>query len=100
MAVGQGSFQTANNSLIMSSVLKNKLGIAGSINSLSRNLGQIVGIVLSTTLLYSFMSEKLKYRVSDYVVGRDDVFIYGMKNVYIVLAVICCVGMALTAFRL
>jgi EmrB/QacA subfamily drug resistance transporter len=99
-AVGQGLFQPANNSLIMSAVPENKLGIAGSVNSLVRNLGQIVGVTLATTLLYNFMSRKLQRRVSDYVIGRDDIFIYGMKHVYIVLVVICCIGALLTIFRL
>jgi EmrB/QacA subfamily drug resistance transporter len=100
MAVGQSLFQPANNSLIMSTCPKDKLGIAGSINSLVRNLGQIVGITLSTTLLYYFMSHKLHHQVSDYVVGRNDVFVYGMKNVYLILVIVCCMGTLLTAFRL
>lgn len=100
MAVGQSLFQPANNSLIMSTCPKNKLGIVGSVSSLVRNLGQIVGITLSTTLLYRFMSWKLNSHVSDYVNGRDDVFVYGMKNVYLILVTICCLGAALTAFRL
>ena len=52
IAVGQSLFQPANNSLIMSACPRDKLGIVGSINSLVRNLGQITGITLSTTLLY------------------------------------------------
>ncbi len=100
MAIGQSLFQPANNSLIMSACPKNKLGIAGSVNSLVRNLGQSVGLILSTTFLYYFMGWALGRHVSDYVVGRDDVFIFGMKYVYIMLMIICCVGAALTAYRL
>lgn len=100
MAVGQSFFQPANNSLIMSACPKSKLGIGGSVNSLVRNLGQYVGIVLSTTLLYCFMGSKLGYAVSDYVQGRDDVFVYGMKNDYLILMALCIIGAALTAYRL
>ncbi len=100
MAVGQSFFQPANNSLIMSACPKERLGIAGSVNSLMRNLGQIVGITLSTTFLYSFMSQKLHYRVADYVPGRDDVFIYGMKNDYLILTVLCLAGACVTTARL
>lgn len=99
MALGQGVFQPANNTLIMSAVPINKLGIAGSVNSLIRNLGQIAGITLSTTLLYSFMSLKLGRHVADYVKGRDDVFIYGMNHVYVVLSGICLIGAILTVIR-
>lgn len=100
MAVGQAFFQPANNSLIMSTCSRDKLGIVGSVNSLVRNLGQIVGITLSTTLLYSFMSRKLNIHVSDYIKGRDDVFVYGMNSVYLILVVVCLLGAMLTAIRL
>lgn len=100
LAFGQGLFQPANNSLIMSAPLKNKLGVAGSVNSFVRNFGQIVGVTFSTTLLYGFMSLKLKRHVSDYMKGRDDIFVYGMKNVYLILAIVCCVGVALAAIRM
>ena len=99
MAIGQSFFQPANNSLIMSACPKDKLGIGGSVNSLVRNLGQNIGIILSTTILYSFMGSKLGHMVSDYVKGRDDVFIYGMKNVYLILMALCVLGVLLTAFR-
>lgn len=100
MAVGQSFFQPANNSLIMSACPRSKLGIGGSVNSLVRNLGQYVGIILATTLLYTFMSSKLGYAVFDYVQGRDDVFVYGMKNDYLILMALCIMGAALTAYRL
>jgi len=100
MAIGNGLFQSPNNSLIMSTVPRNKLGIAGSVNALVRNLGMVCGIALSTTLLYSGMSKKIGYKVTDYVVGRNDAFIYGMRTVYITAAVICMIGAILTALRL
>lgn len=100
MSVGMGLFQSPNNSLIMSTVAKEKLGIAGSINALIRNLGMVCGIALATTLLYSRMSSKIGHRVTDYVPGRNDAFIYGMKTVYITAAIICIVGTILTLIRL
>lgn len=100
ITIGQSLFQTANNSLIMATCPKEKLGISGSVNSLVRNLGIIIGITLSTTFLYHFMSKKLNYRVSDYVKGRDDVFVYGMQHVYFILAAICCLGAVFTASRI
>lgn len=100
IAVGNALFQPSNNSLIMSSVPKDKLGIAGSVNSLVRNLGQIFGVILSTSFLYVCMSYKIGYHVIDYVIGRDDIFIYGMKWVYIILVIICSIGALLTIYRL
>ena len=100
MSIGNGLFQSPNNSLIMSTVPKDKLGIAGSVNGLVRNLGMVCGIALSTTLLYNRMSYKIGHRVTDYVVGRNDAFIYGMKIVYIAAAAICMIGAILTFLRL
>jgi MFS family permease len=99
MAFGQSLFQPSNNSLIMSNCPREQLGIAGSVNSLVRNLGQIVGITLSTTLLYTFMSTKLHYHVLGYVFGKDYAFVYGMKNDYIILSIICFIGILLTIAR-
>ncbi len=100
MALGNGLFQAPNNSLVMSTVPRDKLGIAGSVNALTRNLGMICGIALSTIILYNRMSYKIGYHVTDFVVGRNDVFIYGMRIVYITAAVICLVGVVLTSSRL
>ncbi|MGH4121206.1 MFS transporter [Clostridium sp.] len=100
MSIGNGLFQSPNNSLIMSTVPRDKLGVAGSINGLVRNLGMVCGIALSTTLLYNRMSYKIGHHVTDYVVGRSDAFVYGMKTVYITAAAICMIGAILTFLRL
>ncbi|HEY5523778.1 MAG TPA: MFS transporter, partial [Clostridium sp.] len=100
MTLGNGMFQSPNNSLVMSTVPKNKLGIAGSINALVRNLGIVVGVSFSTTLLYNSMSSKIGYHVTGYIAGQDDVFISGMRNVFIAAAIICAIGAMLTAYRL
>lgn len=100
MSIGNGLFQSPNNSLVMSTVSRDKLGIAGSINALVRNLGMICGIALATVILYSRMSRLLGYHVSNFVPGRNDAFIYGMSAAYKTAAVICLIGAVLTAFRL
>lgn len=100
MTIGNGMFQSPNNSLVMSTVPKNKLGIAGSVNALVRNFGMVLGTALATLILYARMSSKIGYRVVDYVKGREDVFIYGMRYVYISAAGICALGAIITAFRL
>ncbi|MBC3796495.1 MFS transporter [Acetobacterium tundrae] len=99
MAIGNGLFQAPNNALVMSSVPEDKIGIAGSINSLVRNIGVVFGVTMSTNLLYLQMSNKIGYPVSDFVKGRPDVFIFGMKSVYLSVAFICAVGAIITAIR-
>lgn len=99
VSLGSGIFQSPNNSLIMSTVDKTKLGIAGSVNGLVRNLGTTTGIALSTSILYSRMSSKIGYKVSGYVEGRADIFIYAMRFVFAVIGCICLIGAILTLLR-
>ncbi|UUV13156.1 MFS transporter [Clostridioides difficile] len=100
ISIGQAIFQPANNALIMSNCSRSKLGVVGSINSLVRNLGQVIGITISTTLLYNFMSIKAGYRVNDYVINNDKIFVFGMRNVYIIVTLVCLIGAILIGFYL
>ena len=100
MAFGAGLFQSPNNSLVMSTVEKDKLGIAGSVNALVRNLGMSVGTAMSTAVLYSRMSSLAGHEVTSYIVGRDDIFINSAKYVYITAGVLCIAGAVITFLRL
>lgn len=99
VGLGNALFQAPNNTLVMSNVEKKDLGVAGSLNSLARNLGMVVGISLSTTILYAAMSYHYGQRVTTYIAGRPDVFIYGMHAVYITSFVICFIATILTGIR-
>jgi MFS family permease len=48
--LGAGLFQSPNNSSVMSSVPPQKLGVAGGISALVRNLGMVLGIAFSVSL--------------------------------------------------
>lgn len=100
LGFGNGLFQSPNNSIVMSLVPKDKLGIAGSINALVRNMGMVFGIAFSVTLLYDRMSAKIGYKVLSFVPERPDVFIYSMRFVYTSAAIFCVVGIILTLFRM
>lgn len=100
IGIGSGLFQSPNNSIIMSCAPKNKLGIAGSINALIRNMGMVSGIAFSVALLYNRMSTKIGYKVTNFVEGQSSAFLYGMKVVYIAAAFICVIGVIMTAMRM
>jgi hypothetical protein len=51
------------------------------------------------SLLYNRMSHKIGYRVINYVNGRADVFMYGMRYVYFYAGVICAIGSIITGIR-
>lgn len=100
LGLGSGLFQSPNNSLVMSTVPKYQLGIAGSVNALIRNLGMVVGISVATTTLFSVMSAKAGYRVTGLIANRPDIFIEGMHVVFIGSASICLICAVLTGWRL
>ncbi len=99
-SLGNSLFQTPNTSLVMSTVPSNKLGVAGSLNALVRNLGMTIGILLSTSILYNQMSAELGYDVLGYVEGEEVAFMYGMHWAYLVAGSICVLGAVLTGIRL
>lgn len=99
MGLGNALFQAPNNTIVMGSVDKKDLGVAGSLNSLARNFGMVVGISLATTVLYSAMSHRFGQKVTTYIKERPDVFIYGMRITYFVAFAICLLATILTAIR-
>jgi EmrB/QacA subfamily drug resistance transporter len=50
LGLGNGIFQSPNNNSVMSSVPRNKVGVAGGINALVRNLGMVLGIAIAVTV--------------------------------------------------
>ncbi|WP_195267269.1 MFS transporter [Eubacterium sp. 1001713B170207_170306_E7] len=99
VAVGSALFQSPNNSLVMGSVSRDELGLVGSLAGLVRNMGMSVGITAGTSLLYSRMSDMAGYRVTNYIPGQPDIFLYGLHSVYIMLALVVFVGALLTIVR-
>ncbi|MNN24960.1 hypothetical protein D3C81_1384130 [compost metagenome] len=84
----------------MSKVPRTQLGSAGSVNSLVRNVGMVVGITIATSILFNVMSSKAGHRVTGLVPGRPDIFLSGMHVVFMTSSVICLVSALLTGWRL
>jgi EmrB/QacA subfamily drug resistance transporter len=96
---GSGIFGSPNTKLIMAHAPKDKLGIAGSINALARNLGMVSGIAFAMALLFGSMSLRAGARVSGFEAARPELFIFGMRVVFRAAAVICAAGLALSLAR-
>ncbi|MGG5461812.1 MFS transporter [Clostridium sp. B9] len=96
LGFANGLFQSPNTNLIMSSVPKDKLGIAGGTNALIRNLGLAFGVSASTSILYYKMSTIAGYRVLGAIPGKPEIFISGMKFVYILIASLCFIGFVIS----
>ncbi|WP_125589531.1 MFS transporter [Companilactobacillus jidongensis] len=98
--LGNGLFQAPNNTMIMSSVEPKDLGIAGGLNALSRNLGMIIGVSFSTTVLFLSMSQFYGKSVTTYVNGRPDIFIDGMRVTMSFALIICLIAIIMSVIRL
>lgn len=100
LGIGSGLFGSPNNSLVMSTVPRTQLGSAGSVNSLVRNVGMVVGITVATSILFNVMSSRAGYRVTGLIEGRPDIFLSGMHVVFMTSSSICLLSALLTGWRL
>lgn len=98
IGLGNAMFQPANNTIIMGSAAKKELGIVGSLASVFRNFGNIVGIALSTTTLFVAMSYMHGQKVTSYLVGEENIFIYGMNMAFFVSSVMMLTALVITVF--
>ena len=84
----------------MSNAPKEKLGVAGALNALARNLGMISGTSLVTTILYFAMSQRIGYQITTYPHGHNQIFVYGMQIAFSSATVIICLTWLLTFYRI
>ena len=99
---GTALFQAPNNTLIMSSVPREKLGIGGSASMAIRNIGGTLGVAFTTAVLYGGMSKVLGYRVTGYTqgAGQEDAFMYGMRNATLIASCISLFGITVSVARI
>jgi EmrB/QacA subfamily drug resistance transporter len=102
LGVGQGLFQSPNNSSVMGSVPRHSLGVAGGFLSMMRNIGQVVGMALAGTILASTMVAIVGHAsfealqagsVSGERAAIQAAFMAGMQRAYLVAAVISFLGL-------
>ena len=82
---GAGLFQSPNNSSVMGAVPQNKLGVAGGINSLVRNIGMVMGIALAVSLFTT------RLKTASFLDALDFVFLWA--------AGISALGVIISAIR-
>jgi EmrB/QacA subfamily drug resistance transporter len=94
IGLGMGLFQSPNNSIVMGSVPKDRLGIAGGTLGMVRNLGMVTGIAISGAVLTSGIQ-------SNQAAGLvyEAAFLGGFHDAFMVAAVICSVGIITSLMR-
>ena len=108
LGFGMGLFQTPNNNLLMSSLPRQRLGVGSSFLSIVRSLGNSVGAALAATIV-SAQLVAVTGRTSLQNLGGDlgtedgapvlAAFLQGFHYTYLMAAVLCLVGAALSAIR-
>jgi EmrB/QacA subfamily drug resistance transporter len=102
LGLGQGLFQSPNNSSVMGSVPRHSLGIAGGFLSMMRNIGQVVGIALAGSILAGTMVQGTgqasfqALHAAGSIARRAPVlaaFMRGNYLAYLVASLICFLGM-------
>lgn len=100
--LGAGMFQSPNNSSIMGSVPKVKLGTAGGLNALVRNMGMVLGISISVSL-FSYRFNDLTNGTGSMLIMDPDQAALALSSLHFVFWVatgICIVGALLSSLRL
>ena len=96
MALGDGLFESPNNSRIMGSVDQKDLGFAGSLGTLVRYMGMSAGVTGGTALLYGHMSEVAGFPVSGFMPEWPELFMEGFSFAFLAIAATVAAGAVLT----
>ena len=97
MALGDGLFESPNNSRLMGSVDQKDLGFAGSLGTLVRYMGMSAGVTGGTALLYGHMSEVAGFPVSGFMPEWPELFMEGFSFAFLAIAATVAAGAVLTA---
>lgn len=92
-------FNSPNNALVMGTVEPRYLGVAGSVNALARNLGMIIGISISTTALFGWMSMQAGHRVTGYIDNQPLIFSNAMHYAFLISMGLAILAFVLTFYR-
>lgn len=93
MGTGSGTFQVPNNTTVLSAAPKEHLGIVASVNALCRNVGMILGTVLSVSIFslvqHGFLGAGTEQTAS---------FIYGYQAAMI-FGILCAIAGGIISFK-
>lgn len=98
MGVGNGMFQSPNNSSVMSAVHPKQLGIAGGINALARNLGMVCGTAIAVSIFEHKRLASLVQFANPTPLQQLTAFLTGYHSALIAAAVFALAG-ALMSFN-
>ena len=94
VGLGMGLFQSPNNSIVMGSVPVNRLGIAGSLLAIMRNLGMVTGIAISSAVFTRGVDLQEALGAS-----HIPAFLAGYHDAFMVAVAVCALGVLTSMVR-
>jgi EmrB/QacA subfamily drug resistance transporter len=95
IGLGMATFQSPNNSAIMGAAPRNRLGIASGMLSMTRTLGQTVGIALLGALFATRLSYYAGYP-ADISDAAPSVLVLALRDQFLVVAILIALGLTLS----
>lgn len=101
IGIGMGIFQSPNNSAIMGSVPRERLGVASGLLSITRTLGQTVGIAI----LGALWASRVMFHTGGFLAGGATTApgpaqVAGLHDTFVVVSIVVLVGLALSVWGL
>ncbi|MBN1120018.1 MAG: DHA2 family efflux MFS transporter permease subunit [Anaerolineae bacterium] len=101
LGMGMGMFNSPNNSAIMGTAPRERLGVASGLMALSRVLGQTSGLPLAGAIFSALVLTQVSLPVgADVTTAPPDVLVYGVAGTFRVTAAIIAVSTVLAAVAL
>lgn len=99
MGLGSGIFQSPNNSVIMGSVPRHRLGLASGMLATMRNVGMVLGIAISSSIFTARHAHYLG-RVAEGVLGQPQAYVSALRDVFLVGTAFAFMGVWTSLVRL
>ncbi len=99
LGLGMGMFHSPNNSTLMGSVPFSKLGVAGGMNALIRNLGMLLGTTVVVLLFSSFQGSYLAEIGNPSHLQEIRAFLHGWQAAFIFAALTAVLGACFSGIR-
>jgi fucose permease len=101
IGIGMGVFQSPNNSAIMGAIPRERLGVASGLLSITRTLGQTVGIaILGAVWASRVMAHTGEFLAGGATTAPNSAQVAGLRDTTIVVATLVLFGLALSVWGL
>ncbi len=99
MGLGSGLFQSPNNNSVISSVPREKMGTAGGLNALMRNIGMVTGTAIAVSIFENQRTGFLQGIPNPTTIQKTTAFLHGYHSAIMTGAFIAAAGVFISFNR-